>query len=82
MKLIVSKRSDHHWAPVRAERDRLLALTDAYLTGDRLDETQTETLKTYRARLRDLPQSQVSAADVVWPDLPPFVKDPTGPSRV
>lgn len=80
MRLTVSKRTDHHWAPVRAERDRLLALTDAYLTGDRLDDEQTAILKTYRAQLRDLPQNQASTAGLTWPALPPFIKDPTQPS--
>lgn len=75
MKIVINKRTPAHWAPVRAERDRLLAVTDAYMAADRLADDQAETLAQYRRALRDLPQDAVAATDVVWPAPPPFIRE-------
>ena len=52
---------------LRAERDRLIALTDWWASSDL---TMTAEQTTYRQALRDITEDYSSLDDVVWPTKP------------
>tara|TARA_Y100000385_G_scaffold122833_1_gene127695 strand:- start:1258 stop:1641 length:384 start_codon:yes stop_codon:yes gene_type:complete len=52
---------------LRAERDRLIAVTDWWAGSD---HTMTDTQTAYRQALRDITSSATSLDDVVWPVKP------------
>ena len=52
---------------LRAQRDRLIAVTDWWATSDR---EMTEAEKSYRKALRDITDTYSSLDDVVWPTKP------------
>ena len=52
---------------LRAERDRLIAVTDWWATSDR---TMTDAQTAYRQALRDITENAASLEDVVWPIKP------------
>jgi len=54
-------------AQLRAERDRLIALTDWWVLPDR---TPTQAQLDYRQALRDITNTYSSLDDVVWPEKP------------
>ena len=55
------------WAGIRSERDALLAATDWWAVSDR---AMSAAEAAYRQALRDVPQTFLSPADVVWPTKP------------
>jgi len=70
-----SKKDAHllaeQWIYIRAERDRLLAETDWMSNSD--SPAMSEANKTYRQKLRDLPNDQkdkTKLADITWPSKP------------
>jgi hypothetical protein len=64
-------RDARAWAEVRAERDRRLAAWDWTALADApLNDLEKQIASGYRQALRDVPQSAVSPADVVWPVEP------------
>ena len=52
---------------IREHRDRLLTETDWMALGD---VTMSDAWKTYRQKLRDIPASNTTYADVTWPTKP------------
>lgn len=59
------------WAPVRRQRDRLLAQSDwSQLPDAPLSERHRAAWRVYRQQLRDVPQTFECAGDVSWPDPP------------
>lgn len=56
------------WAPVRAERDRLLAGSDWTQVADA--PVDAAAWAVYRQQLRDIPETFASPDDVVWPAVP------------
>jgi len=52
---------------IRNHRDRLLTETDWMALGD---VTMSNAWKTYRQKLRDIPASNTTYADVTWPTKP------------
>ena len=52
---------------LRAERDRLIALTDWWASSDL---TMTDAQTAYRQALRDITDSATSLDDVTWPTAP------------
>ena len=54
-------------AALRAERDKLLVVTDWWVLPDR---TPTTAQLAYRQALRDITNTYSSLDDVVWPDKP------------
>lgn len=73
--MALNKRQPVHWAPVRAERDRRLDITDKYVAPDRGTDEQREQVFAYRKALRDITDQTPNAEQVVWPDAPPFIKE-------
>ena len=70
-----SKKEAHllaeEWKQIRAERDRLLTETDWMSFSD--SPTMSAANKTYRQKLRDLPEDQKDKktfADITWPTKP------------
>lgn len=60
---------------VRAQRDKLLAVTDwAVLPDSPLDESSKTALKTYRQALRDVPQQEGFPNSISWPNMPEITK--------
>jgi len=55
------------WANVRSERNRKLAETD-YLALS--DNTLADNMKTYRSKLRSVPQDNSDPDDITWPTKP------------
>ena len=55
------------WANVRSERNRKLAETD-YLALS--DNTLADNMKTYRSKLRSVPQDNSDPDDITWPVKP------------
>tara|TARA_Y100001951_G_C11272209_1_gene259523 strand:- start:244 stop:807 length:564 start_codon:yes stop_codon:yes gene_type:complete len=55
------------WANVRSERNRKLAETD-YLALS--DNTLADNMKTYRSKLRSVPQDNDDPDDIIWPAKP------------
>ena len=59
------------WKLIRAERDRLLTVTDWMTCSD--SPAMSDANKTYRQKLRDLPSDQkdeTAYADITWPTKP------------
>ena len=59
------------WEQIRAKRDRLLTETDWMTCSD--SPTMSDANKTYRQKLRDLPNDQKDKktfADITWPTKP------------
>jgi hypothetical protein len=52
---------------IREHRDSLLTETDWMALGD---VTMSDAWKTYRQKLRDIPASNTTYADVTWPTKP------------
>ena len=52
---------------LRAERDRLIAVTDWWASSDR---TMTNAQRAYRQALRDITSTATSLDDVTWPTKP------------
>ena len=52
---------------IRNHRDNLLTETDWMALGD---VTMSDAWKTYRQKLRDIPASNTTYADVTWPTKP------------
>jgi hypothetical protein len=58
-------------AQARAQRDRLLAETDKYMTIDYpISDAGRTALKAYRQALRDVPMQPGFPEDVIWPEKP------------
>ena len=55
------------WANVRRDRDRKLAETDYLALGD---NTLSADMKTYRSKLRSVPQDNSDPDDITWPTKP------------
>ena len=55
------------WANVRRDRDRKLAETDYLALGD---NTLSADMKTYRSKLRSVPQDNSNPDDITWPTKP------------
>ncbi|MDD1138771.1 phage tail assembly chaperone [Pseudomonas sp. TNT2022 ID233] len=63
------------WAAIRNRRDQLLRATDfTQLPDYPVTTEQLAQVKTYRKALRDIPEMVVHPSELVWPDLPSFVK--------
>lgn len=73
----LNKRTSAAWAALRERRDKYLAITDSYMLPDRCTEVQHGEVVTYRAALRDLPDSTISPALANWPQPPAFIKELT-----
>ena len=61
----------NEWVQIRAERDRLIAETDWMTCSD--SPAMSDANKTYRQKLRDLPNDQkdkTKPADITWPTKP------------
>ena len=61
----------NEWVQIRAERDRLIAETDWMTCSD--SPAMSDANKTYRQKLRDLPNDQKDKktfADITWPTKP------------
>ena len=59
------------WEMIRAERDRLLTETDWMTCSD--SPAMSDANKTYRQKLRDLPEDQkdkTKYSDITWPSKP------------
>lgn len=68
---IEAEREARAWASLRAERDRLLVLSDwTQLPDAPLTEEQRQAWAAYRQALRDLPQTCETPCDVEWPAPP------------
>ena len=55
------------WENVRRDRDRKLAETDYLALGD---NTLSADMKTYRSKLRSVPQDNSDPDDITWPTKP------------
>ena len=55
------------WANVRSERNKKLAETDYLALGD---NTLSADMKTYRSKLRSVPQDNSDPDDITWPTKP------------
>jgi len=55
------------WANVRSERNQKLAETDYLALGD---NTLSADMKTYRSKLRSVPQDNSDPDDITWPTKP------------
>ena len=55
------------WANVRKQRNRKLAETDYLALGD---NTLSTAMKTYRSKLRSVPQDNSDPDDITWPTKP------------
>ena len=55
------------WANVRSERNKKLAETDYLALGD---NTLSTAMKTYRSKLRSVPQDNSDPDDITWPTKP------------
>lgn len=75
MKISLTKNTPEEWAKLRAKRDELLRITDAYVLPDRGSQQQRDEVMRYRAALRDLTKTAKSPAYVVFPDAPTFIKE-------
>lgn len=67
------KTDREKWNEIRVERDRRLALSDAWMVIDRYERYSNKKkreIKQYRQRLRDLPQNYADPDKVVWPRPP------------
>ena len=62
----IKTRDEAEMASLRDRRDRLLEETDQYALSDR---TLTDEMRTYRDRLRKLPET-VDITDIQWPEKP------------
>ena len=62
-----SKAFDRAIAELRFKRNQLLTETDWMALGD---VTMSDAWKTYRQKLRDIPASNTTYADVTWPTKP------------
>lgn len=60
----------------RQKRDTLIAKTDYLLMPDYpISAEDLETVKTYRQKLRDVPQQNGFPKTIAWPELPAFLKE-------
>ena len=55
------------WENIRSERNRKLAETDYLALGD---NTLSTAMKTYRSKLRSVPQDNSDPDDITWPTKP------------
>jgi hypothetical protein len=55
------------WANIRASRNTKLAETDHLALGD---NTLSAEMKTYRSKLRSIPQDNSDPDDITWPTKP------------
>ena len=55
------------WANIRKQRNRKLAETDYLALGD---NTLSTAMKTYRSKLRSVPQDNSDPDDITWPTKP------------
>lgn len=63
------------WAAIRSRRDQLLRATDfTQLPDYPATAEQLAQLKAYRKALRDIPETVAQPAELVWPELPSFIK--------
>jgi len=62
----IKTRDEDAMSSLRDRRDRLLEETDQYALSDR---TLTDEMRTYRDRLRKLPET-VDITDIQWPEKP------------
>ncbi|KAB0516426.1 hypothetical protein F7R05_01780 [Pseudomonas koreensis] len=63
------------WAAIRNRRDQLLRATDfTQLPDYPVTAEQLEHIKAYRKALRDIPETVEQPSELVWPELPSFVK--------
>ncbi|WP_232519474.1 MULTISPECIES: tail fiber assembly protein [Pseudomonas] len=63
------------WAAIRSRRDQLLRATDfTQLPDYPATAEQLAQLKAYRKALRDIPETVEQPAELVWPELPSFIK--------
>ena len=66
---------DVEWAAVRTRRDQLLRATDfTQLPDYPVTAAQLAQVTAYRKALRDIPDMAEHPDELVWPELPPFVK--------
>lgn len=66
---------DIEWAAIRTRRDQLLRATDfTQLPDYPVTAAQLAQVTAYRKALRDIPEMAEHPADLVWPELPTFVK--------
>lgn len=70
MTITLNKRQPHHWEPIRAERNRLLDITDKYVVPDRGTQEDRDAVTVYRQALRDITNGVEAASRVVWPEPP------------
>jgi Phage tail assembly chaperone protein len=63
------------WAAVRTRRDQLLRATDfTQLPDYPVTAAQLAQVTAYRKALRDIPEMAENPGELVWPELPAFVK--------
>jgi hypothetical protein len=63
------------WAAVRTRRDQLLRATDfTQLPDYPATAAQLVQVTAYRKALRDIPEMAEHPSELVWPELPTFVK--------
>ncbi|AXP01678.1 Phage tail assembly chaperone protein [Pseudomonas sp. 43mfcvi1.1] len=66
---------DIEWAAVRTRRDQLLRATDfTQLPDYPVTAAQLAQVTAYRQALRDIPEMAEHPDELVWPELPVFVK--------
>lgn len=66
---------DIEWAAVRTRRDQLLRATDfTQLPDYPATPVQLAQVTAYRKALRDIPETVELPGELVWPELPTFVK--------
>lgn len=66
---------DIEWAAVRTRRDQLLRATDfTQLPDYPATAVQLAQVTAYRKALRDIPETVEHPDELVWPELPTFVK--------
>ncbi|PMY37949.1 hypothetical protein C1Y35_18710 [Pseudomonas sp. GW456-L14] len=63
------------WAAIRTRRDQLLRATDVTQLADYpASEAQRAEVAAYRKALRDIPQQGKVPSELIWPELPDFMK--------
>lgn len=63
------------WAAIRARRDQLLRNTDyTQLLDYPVTDAQRAEVAAYRKALRDIPEQGGDPSNLVWPELPAFLK--------
>ncbi|MCE6979665.1 hypothetical protein EI534_20250 [Pseudomonas frederiksbergensis] len=63
------------WAAIRTRRDQLLRATDfTQLPDYPITDAQRVQVTAYRKALRDIPEQAEHPFELVWPELPAFVK--------